>query len=273
MVRETGIIQVSPSRSKTSLPIGNEKDICRDILHFVTAYLPVKFELNLPEALPHRLINSENRQAVRGNLHVVAHSMGAQASLLAAAHAPDVFASLSIFDPAIVPPGDILNNFCKLPNEVFCTNLPEVLPSREVLRRAIEANRRLRGWDQRVVDVFVRCGAMDDAETGGVRLTAPPRLEWALYYDKETPTQTYERIRDIRTPINAVMPARPFATPAGMFENLLKALPQRTQVTWLPQTSHQVVYERVDECAEHVCNWLTSYQDQDPESDGYKANL
>lgn len=218
--------------------------------------MPLKAGEQVPEMLPVRNPKRDGRQPVRPNLHVIAHSLGAQAAMLASAHAPEVFASLTVFDPAIVPPGKILDGFRQLPNDVFCTMIPERLPSREALREAIKKNKRTGGWDDRIVKVYVERGAMDDKQNGGIRLISPPRLEWALYYDKETPTHTFDRIPDIRVPINAVMPARPFATPPKVFEQLINGLPQKTRLVWIPKTTHQVVYERLDECSKHIVDWL-----------------
>lgn len=237
---------------------GNEKDITRDILHFITAYLPVKAQADLPDRLEYRAPKSTGRQESRENVHVISHSMGAQSAILATVHAPELFSSLTIFDPAIVPPGKILEGFTKLPNDVFCTLIPEHVQSRNALREIVGKNKRTNGWDKRAVDMFVERGVIEDKERGGFRLTSPPRLEWALYYDKETPVHAFDRLQDLQIPLNAIMPSRPFATPPKLFEKIFHALPQEKRLVWVPNTTHQLVYERIDDCAENVCEWLKS---------------
>lgn len=105
--------------------IGNEKDIARDILLFVTAFLPAVASQSLPVELLPRRPKPNNKNIARKNLHVVAYSLGAQAAMLVAAHAPNIFSSLSLIDPAMVPSGKISNMFTKLPKDVFCFNIGE----------------------------------------------------------------------------------------------------------------------------------------------------
>lgn len=240
---------------------GNEKDITRDILQFVTAYLPLTATGGkLPQNLPYRAPKPSGHQNARQNVHVIAHSLGAQAAILAAVHAPQLFSSLTVFDPAIVPPGKVLEAFIKLPSEVFCTMIPEFLPSREALRDTVYKNKRTRGWDKRAVEVFVDRGAIDEKGKGGIKLTSPPRLEWALYYDKETPSHTFDRLTDLQIPINAIMPERPFATPRKLFEHVFQSIPSsKKNLVWIPNTTHQIVYERIDECGQNVCEWLKGF--------------
>ncbi len=237
------------------MEIGNEKDITRDLLMFITGYLPVQPHQDLPGSLPFRAPGFEGRQATRPNLHAVAHSLGAQAAMLSAAHAPDIFSSLSVMDPAVIPGGKIVEAFAKVPKELFCMQLKEQHSSREDLATALKANKRTCGWDTRVSAIFAEKGVVD-AGDGSIRLIAQPRLEWALYYDKETPTHCYDRLKDITTPFNAIMPTKPFAVPPKMFEADVAAMKQDTRITWLPKTTHQMPFERVDQCAKLIAEWL-----------------
>jgi len=239
---------------------GNEKDIARDVLHFLTAYLPLQPGGKLEETLPYRAPQGDKAQQItRPNLHVAAHSLGAQSALLIAAHAPELFASLTVFDPAIVPPGKILDGFSKLPNDVFCTMLGERWPSRKALREAVKKNKRMGGWDDRIIDAFVERGVVEEAD-GSLRLAAPPRLEWALYFDKETPSHTFDRIPDVRVPLQAVMPARPFATPPKLFQKIFDGLPQPKRLVWVDNVTHQLFYERLDDSAAHIVSFIKERQ-------------
>lgn len=235
---------------------GNEKDIARDLLLFITAYLPLYAGENLPKRLVPRQPAENGRTMVRQDLHVIGHSLGAQSAMLIAAHAPDVFASLTVFDPAMIPNGPIREAFTKYPKDVLCTNLKFKYPNRESLLAGIRKNRRTKGWDERVVQLFADYGAVIDASKGTAQLTANPRLEWALYYDQETPTQCYDRLRDIEVPLNVVMPARPFAVPKKMLERNLARNSNVIRLSWVPETTHQLPFEKIEECTGFVVAWL-----------------
>lgn len=236
---------------------GNEKDIARDLLLFITAYLPLHAGEALPSELLPRHPTDKPRQPVRADLHVVSHSLGAQAAMIIAAHAPDLFSSLAVFDPAMIPPGKVQQAFFKLPKALFCTGLPYTYASHSELKTELRHNRRTRQWDEQVMELFVEHGTIEAAD-GTVRLIANPRLEWALYYDQETPTQCSQRMSDIRVPLLAVMPPKPFAIPPKMLEQAMAEIGrrQKARLAWVPGTTHQLPLERVGECAEHVVNWL-----------------
>lgn len=179
--------------------------------------------------------------------------------MLMAAHAPDLFKSLTVMDPAIIPPGKITKAFTALPKDTLCLGLKDAYASREVFEAEVRKNKRTRGWDERVIKNFVQRAAIE-SEDGTVRLVSHPRLEWALYYDQETPTQSYDRLVDLKVPLNAIMPRRPFAVPAKMFEADIAKLKQRTQIEWIEKTTHQLALEKVDECAVVTAKWLDSFQ-------------
>ncbi|KAF4958076.1 hypothetical protein FSARC_11112 [Fusarium sarcochroum] len=242
-------------------PIGyfyaNEKDITRDLLLFVTAYLPVRSGRDLPKYLQPRRPTSQARQPVRQNLHVVAHSLGAQAAMLASVHAPSIFSSLTIIDPAMIPAGKINDAMAKLPKDVLCLGLSKQYPDHASVEKELRVNKRTRGWDQRAVQMFAQHGVVPDESGKGLRLAGHPRLEWALYYDKQTPAECYDRLSDISVPFQAIMPARPFAVPPKMFEADVRKIKQKTEVRWVQGTTHQIVYEKMDVCTGFVADWLT----------------
>ncbi|KAJ3547382.1 hypothetical protein NM208_g1537 [Fusarium decemcellulare] len=104
--------------------------------------------------------------------------------------------------------------------------------------------------------MFAQHGVVPNESGQGFRLAARPRLEWALYYDKQTPTECYDRLTDISVPLQAIMPERPFAVPPKMFEADLHKMKQEVEVQWLQGTTHQIVYEKMDACAGFVADWL-----------------
>ncbi|KAG9504830.1 hypothetical protein J7337_004808 [Fusarium musae] len=239
-------------------PVGylyaNEKDIVRDLLLFLTAHLPVLPGKELPKYLQPRKPISQAQQPTRQNLHVFAHSLGAQAAILASVHAPSIFSSLMVVDPAMIPAGKINDAMKKLPKEIFCLGLKESFRDRKAVENALRENKRTRNWDSRAIGMFTQHGVVPN-EKGGVKLIAHPRLDWALWYDKQTPTECYDRFKDISVPLLAIMPKRPFAVPAKMFEADAGKLKGRVDVKWVEGT-HQVVYERMDECVGFVGEWL-----------------
>lgn len=242
----------------TQSAIASEKDVARDLLLFVTAYLPVHATQDLPSELVPRTFSGHGRQLVRHDLHTVSHSLGAQSAILMAAHAPQLFASLSIFDPAMIPDGKIRQAFVKMPKDILCLGIPFAYRTRADFEAQIARNRRTRAWDQRVAQIFVQHAAVE-TDDGALLLTGHPRLEWALYYDQETPTQCFDRLSDIQIPLNAVMPSKPFAVPAKLLESKLARLPQKTRLTWIPDATHQLPFEHVDRCAESVVDWLGGF--------------
>ncbi|KAI1011528.1 hypothetical protein LB504_002217 [Fusarium proliferatum] len=232
----------------------NEKDIVRDLLLFLTAYLPVQPGGELPKHLEPRTPTAQAQQPTRQNLHVFAHSLGAQAAILASVHAPNIFSSLMVVDPAMIPAGKINDAMTKLPKDIFCLGLEQNFPDRNAVEKALRETKRTKNWDERAIRMFTQHGIVPD-EKGGVKLIAHPRLDWALWYDKQTPAECYDRFKDISVPLLAIMPKRPFAVPAKMFEADVKKLKGRADVKWVEGT-HQVVYERMDDCVGFVGEWL-----------------
>ncbi|CZR37400.1 uncharacterized protein FPRO_02340 [Fusarium proliferatum ET1] len=232
----------------------NEKDIVRDLLLFLTAYLPVKPGGELPKYLELHKPTARAQQPTRQNLHVFAHSLGAQAAILASVHAPNIFSSLMVVDPAMIPAGKINEAMTKLPKDIFCLGLKQNFPDRNAVEKALCETKRTKNWDERAMRMFTQHGVVQD-EKGGVKLIAHPRLDWALWYDKQTPAECYDRFKDISVPLLAIMPKRPFAVPAKMFEADVKKLKGRADVKWVEGT-HQVVYERMDDCVGFVGEWL-----------------
>lgn len=225
---------------------------------FVTAYLPIHPTQDLPAVLVPRSFSGSERQPVRHDLHVVSHSLGAQSAMLIAAHAPQLFASLTVFDPAMIPDGKIRQAFVKMPKDILCLGVPFNHRNRAEFKAEVARNRRTRSWDERIAQIYVDHAAVEvDQET--LLLTGHPRLEWALYYDQETPTQCFDRLVDIRTPLHAVMPSKPFAVPGKLLENQFSQFPQKTRLTWVPDSTHQLPFEHVELCAEKVVGWLKEF--------------
>jgi hypothetical protein len=65
------------------------------------------------------------RQPTRQNLHVIAHSLGAQAIILASVYAPSIFSSLTVIDLATNAAGKINDATVKLLKEVLCLGFLE----------------------------------------------------------------------------------------------------------------------------------------------------
>ncbi|KAL3956527.1 hypothetical protein ACCO45_009373 [Purpureocillium lilacinum] len=162
------------------------------------------------------------------------------------ANEKDITRDLLLFITAHDSSGKINTAMGKLPKDIYCLNLPEQFPTRSSVEKELQVNKRTRGWDQRVSRVFAQHGVVPDESGKGFRLAARPRLEWALYYDKQTPTECYDRLVDVAVPFHAIMPARPFAVPPAMFKADVAKMKQKTRVRWLEGTTHQVLYEKMD---------------------------
>ncbi|KAM6507129.1 hypothetical protein FALCPG4_018516 [Fusarium falciforme] len=101
----------------------------------------------LPTHLRPRRPTSQPRQPTWPNLHVVAHSLGAQAAMLACVHALTVFGSLTVIDPAMIPAGKTNDTMAKLPKEALCFGLPERFADRASVIKELRKNKRTRDWD------------------------------------------------------------------------------------------------------------------------------
>ncbi|KAM6507130.1 hypothetical protein FALCPG4_018517 [Fusarium falciforme] len=106
--------------------------------------------------------------------------------------------------------------------------------------------------------MFAQHGVVPDESGKGYRLAAHPRLEWALYYAKQTSAECYDRLADIKVPLQAIMPARPFAVPPKMFEADVRKMKQETEIRWVEGTTHQIVYENMGACTAFVADRLTN---------------
>lgn len=190
--------------------------------------------------------------------------------MLCAAHAPNILSSLTAIDPAMIPSGKTVKMYAKLPKDVYCLMLNARYADRESLASDLRSNKRTRAWHEQAVRTFVdRALVPDEKGPGpGFRLSAHPRLEWALYYDKETPTQCYDRLTDLRMPLNLIMPERPFAVSPKQLTADIAKMPQKTRIAWIANATHQVPYERPEECARAVASWL-----EDVLRDTPRANL
>ena len=146
----------------------------------------------------------------------------------------------------------------KLPKDVLCLGLPERYPDRSALKEELRKNKRTQGWDPRVANVFAQHGVVPDGASPGkaIRLATRPRLEWALYYDKQTPAQCYDRLTDVSVPFHAVTPSSPFAVPPKTFKADVAKMKQKTSVHWVPDATHQILYEKMDIFTEFVAAWL-----------------
>ena len=156
----------------------------------------------------------------------------------------------------MVPAGSINDAMSKYPKDVLCLGLSEEYPDRNAVEKELHGNKRARHWDDRAIRAFSEYGVVP-SDTTGFRLLAHPRLEWALYYDKQTPAECYDRFTDISVPLHMIMPKRPFAVPAKMFQADVKKLNNKTQVRWVDGATHQIVYEKMDTCTEFLAHWLT----------------
>lgn len=240
---------------------GIEKDIARDLLIFLTSYLPLQAGQDLPFELPLRSFNYSERKAqpVRQNLHIIAHSMGGQASILACSHTPQIAKSLTLIDPAIIPPGKVLERYSKIDKKAFALGLRQHYTSMEDLQAEIRTHKRTKGWDERIQAIFCQRAGKKNSD-GSISLVAHPRLEWALYYDLQSPVNAFDRLTDIDIPINAIMPERPFAVPAKQFEEVFTAFSQRKKLSWIPKVTHQLPFEKIDQTSNLIADWLIQEQ-------------
>lgn len=107
------------------------------------------------------------------------HSMGATASLLAAAEAPHRIRETVLFEPVIMPPG-ATGEPAESPLVQGALKRRADFPSREAAEAAYAGRGAFRSWSPQMLKDYVADGFRDLAE-GGVTLAARPAWEHSNY--------------------------------------------------------------------------------------------
>jgi pimeloyl-ACP methyl ester carboxylesterase len=157
-------------------------DNARDILNFLTHYLPDTPVPNLPLHLAPVPLPAASARTSTGltsrTLVGVGHSLGGVSTAWAAAHCSALFAALVLLDPIVE--SRAAYSAAALP--AGAAKRRTHWPSREEARAALAANPFFGAWAPAVLDGYVEHG-MCAAEEGGVRLKMDGMTEAAVFAD------------------------------------------------------------------------------------------
>ncbi|EPQ51885.1 hypothetical protein GLOTRDRAFT_123030 [Gloeophyllum trabeum ATCC 11539] len=194
------------------------QDHARDILAFLTAYLPASpssTSSSLPTFLPRVPAPLSAHRAQHGytsrTLVAIGHSFGGCTTALAATARPALFSALVLVDPVIIPHG------CYPPRTVRglvrgALARREGWRSRAEARRVLDRSPFFAAWDPEALGVYVECGLVAQEGAGaGVRLKTSGVQEAILFTDTRVPAETFERLAALpaRVALHWVMPGRP----------------------------------------------------------------
>lgn len=187
-----------------------------------------------------------------GPVILAGHSMGATASLLAAAAAPDRVRALVLFEPVLVAPSPHAGS-----------NPGPDLASRALKRRrdfssfeealvAFRGRGIFKSWAEGMLEDYLR-GGLVSAPDGTVTLACAPEWEAACF--RETPLHVARIATQVRCPIAIVHGEIASTSLAGEIATVVSARPA-TRVVSIEGTSHFLPMERPDIVREEILRML-----------------
>lgn len=145
--------------------IVDSNDYARDLLQFLTCYLPSALESTrheaaapLPTVLPYAAPRSPARRLVG-----IGHSFGATSLLQSCVHLPDLFESLCVVEPILVREA-LADGARRVPLAKLTLLKPDEWPSRSAAMKSFAKDRMLSTWDTRVQSAFA-AGALCPIQT------------------------------------------------------------------------------------------------------------
>lgn len=137
--------------------IVDSNDYARDLLQFLTCYLPGALNLarrgsDFPTVLPFSRPSLPSRPIIG-----LGHSFGATALLQVGVHLPDVFESICVVEPILVREA-LVEKASRIPLARFTLLKQDEWPSRSAASEAFAKDRMLSAWDARVRSAFVAGG-------------------------------------------------------------------------------------------------------------------
>ncbi|KLO12491.1 hypothetical protein SCHPADRAFT_921364 [Schizopora paradoxa] len=170
-------------------------DHSRDLLNFLLRYLPDSsasappHPVHLPR-LPEEVGLERIKSGLAGRtLIAIGHSFGGCTSTLAAVNAPNLFSSLVLVDPVIVPQyNDRTSDVLHLARGAVQRR--ETWSSREEAHTLFRSSPFFGAWDPKVLELYVEHGLA--AEDNGVRLKMPGLQESVVFVDMQVSYETFE---------------------------------------------------------------------------------
>ncbi|KIK55519.1 hypothetical protein GYMLUDRAFT_248567 [Collybiopsis luxurians FD-317 M1] len=246
----------------------------RDLLTFLLYFLPLSPTLrSLPTHLPQIEHSEVQRRLKTGFLGAdsprqpmcgVGHSFGSVFSMLAAITHPALFTSLFVMDPVIIYPRP---NFYSTPQ--FLTLGAIVRRSfwktREEAQKELLRSPFFRGWDRKVLELYIEAGMYRDEDEHVFRLKTPPIQEAIGFNDAEIGSpEAYVRLwrneLDQRITLKWVMPdprkseldSRPDASQQRVWLR-----PGNSTNIWVEGLGHLMVHEKPGVLGDELGKFLT----------------
>jgi pimeloyl-ACP methyl ester carboxylesterase len=175
---------------------------------------------------------------------LVGHSMGATASLLAAAAKPNWATGLVLVEPVIMPP-----RYLRWKAIISALGLVErmhpmvaqakrrrsIFDNRDEMFEAYRGRGAFRTWPEDVVRDYIDGGSVAYLDDRQVRLACTPGWEAANY--KAAAPNIWRELDKVRCPVTLIVGEKRSTCPSTVVEMLRKRLPNMRVVT-VPQASH-----------------------------------
>ena len=175
---------------------------------------------------------------------LVGHSMGATASLLAAAAKPNWATGLVLVEPVIMPPRYLrwkaimsaLGLVERLhPMVAQAKRRRSIFPNREAMFDAYRGKGAFRTWPEEVVRDYIEGGSVEYMDDKQMRLACTPGWEAANY--KAATPNIWRELEKLRCPVTLIVGEKRSTCPAPVVDMLRKRLPAMRVVT-VPEASH-----------------------------------
>jgi pimeloyl-ACP methyl ester carboxylesterase len=175
---------------------------------------------------------------------LVGHSMGATASLLAAAAKPNWATGLVLIEPVIMPPSYLrwkaIMNALGLIDRVFpmvaqAKRRRGIFPSREAMFETYRGRGAFRTWPEEVVRDYIAGGSVEYMDDKQVRLACTPGWEAANY--RAASPDIWRELDKVRCPVTLIVGEKRSTCPAPVVAMLRERLPNMRVVN-VPEASH-----------------------------------
>jgi pimeloyl-ACP methyl ester carboxylesterase len=175
---------------------------------------------------------------------LVGHSMGATASLMAAAAKPNWATGLVLVEPVILPPNLLrwtaIMRALGLIDRMFpmvaqAKRRRSIFPTRQAMFEAYRGRGAFRNWPEAVLRDYIEGGAVEYLDDKQVRLACTPGWEAANY--RAGPPNIWPELDKLRCPITLIVGGRRSTCPKPVIDLLVARRPDIRVVT-IPGASH-----------------------------------
>lgn len=189
------------------------------------------------------------------------HSLGAVATLIAAADDPDLFAAIILIDPVIFPKKVLwlmavikaLGLHGRLPLARSARKRRRVFRDKQSALRRFTAGRGIfKSWSKEFVEAYLECGLLEkDAATAVLR--CDPELEAQIF--ESVPLNIWSYTRRIACPVLTLRGKASDAFPPAAARRLKSIIPE-LELVEIADTGHFLPMEQPQECARVIAEFL-----------------